>query len=78
MHDCERALREAGAMTDALAETLKTVRRYSRFISDDELIRFLEIAFGFIGMRDAARPFVTVMSKIGSEAGWDICKTVYV
>ena len=74
VEECERALKEAGEMTDALQESFKMVRRYSRFMSDEELIRLLEIIFAFVGIRDFARMAVTIVSKISSETGWDLFK----
>ena len=61
-------------MTDALQASFKMVRRYSRFMSDEELIRLLEIIFGLVGIREFGRIAVTIVSKISSETGWDLLK----
>ena len=74
VEECERALKEAGEMTDALQLSFKMVRRYSRFMSDEELIRLLEIIFAFVGIRDVARIAVMIVSKISSETAWDLFK----
>ena len=74
VEECERALKEAREMTDALQESFKMVRRYSRFMSDEELIRLLEIIFGLVGTREFGRIAVTIVSKISSETGWDLLK----
>ena len=74
VEECERALKESGEMTDALQESFKMVRRYSRFMSDEELIRLLEIIFAFVGIRDVARIAVMIVSKISSETAWDLFK----
>ena len=61
-------------MTDTLQASFKMVRRYSRLMSDEELIRLLEIIFAFVGIRDFARMTVSLISKISSETGWDLVK----